>query len=604
MIKGTENIVIGDLISRRVPFFVPKYQRNYAWELDEVDDFIADVSHLYENRIGGQQSSLRHFFGGIVSIDILVPGSMHGRSFELVDGQQRLATFIATISLVIRAFRSIADQATTSGDKATADAASAQAQLTQQNYLMYQEVVNNQIQQKLRVSLSNADSTFFTQLLDGKTVHATRDSHRKLAAAYGRIQEKLLDQVVLSGALTPAQRLSNLLVLQQCLFENCHIIHVYSDDRKEAYRLFRILNDRGRAISDGDKLRSHTLEALEGEPQLQAVAEQQWDDILSLGQSEVDSFLQAFYTAQTGEKAPRRELFDQFVAKLLTPPRSAQHRSYIATRVTQLLTAKGHYLSLVTGEWPYAPTVVSAWKRDRLARLMQVLRHNLCLPLLLAIRETNSEAVFTEVVLLVERFAFRYVNVVAAHHNPPNTVYANSTKAIRANPSTFSVVQLRQDLAGIVQRYAGDAVFESSLFNKLDYTQSNQRRLIKHFLTTVEDHRAWLINEGSGTPSADETRVLDVGTNTIEHIYPQNSQQAFIDQALEPRKQTLPNLTFWAASDNQAAGNLPFDQKRPFYSQSHVGMNRDLAQLPAFDLVAINTRRTELWNAAAKIFRI
>jgi hypothetical protein len=492
VIRGTENIVIGDLISRRVPFFVPKYQRNYAWELDEVDDFIADIAHLYEKRIGGQGGMQSHFFGGIVSIDVLVPGSMHGRSFELVDGQQRMATFLATISLVIRAFKAVAIEAGAAGDQATTAAATAQAQLTEQNYLKYQEVVDNQIQQKLRVSLSKADALFFSQLLDGQVGQATRDSHKKLAAAYARIQDKLLNALVLSGALTPAQKLANLLVLQQCLFEDCHIIHVYSDDRKEAYRLFRILNDRGRAISDGDKLRSHTLEVLEGDTQLQGVAEQQWDDILSLGEAEVDSFLQVYHTAQTGEKAPRRELYDRFVTDLLTPPVQAQQRQYIATRVTLLLKAKAYYLPLAAGEWPFPASAVSAWKRDRLARLMQVLRHNLCLPLLLALRETNGEALFTDVVLLLERFAFRYVSVVAAHHNPPNTVYANNTRSIRANPPTFSVAQLRTELADIVQKYAGDSVFESSLFSKLDYRQSNQRRLIKHFLTTVEDYRAWL----------------------------------------------------------------------------------------------------------------
>jgi hypothetical protein len=80
----------------------------------------------------------------------------------------------------------------------------------------------------------------------------------------------------------------------------------------------------------------------------------------------------------------------------------------------------------------------------------------------------------------IERFAFRYVNVVAAHHNPPNTVYVSNIRAIRAATPTFSVAQLRTDLATITQRYANDTVFETSLINKLDYRQSAQRRLIKH----------------------------------------------------------------------------------------------------------------------------
>lgn len=163
MIKGTENIVIGDLISRRVPFFVPKYQRNYAWDTDEVDDFVGDVNHLYQGRLLGGGARQQHFFGGIVSIDVLTPGSMHGRSFELVDGQQRLATFLLTIALVVRLSRACAGEAAAANDPTTHAAATAQSQLTEQNYLKYQEVVNNQIQHRLRVSLSKADALFFTQ---------------------------------------------------------------------------------------------------------------------------------------------------------------------------------------------------------------------------------------------------------------------------------------------------------------------------------------------------------------------------------------------------------------------------------------------------------
>lgn len=356
---------------------MPKYQRNYAWDLEEVDDFVADVNHLYQRRASAQATAQRHFFGGIVSIDTLVPNSMHGRSFELVDGQQRLATFLVAISLIIRAFRDTAAEATSAGDQTTAASATGQATLTEQGYLKYQEVVNGIIEQKPRVSLSRADTLFFSELLDGRVGQPTRDSHEKLIAARNRIQDKLINGLALAGALTASQKLVNLLMLQQCFFEDCHVIHIYSDDRQEAYRLFRILNDRGRAISDGDKLRSHTLEALEGDTHLQGAVEQQWDDILAMGESEVDGFLQAYFTAQTGEKAPKRELYDRFVADLLTPPVPPQSRQYIATRVCLLQTAKGYYLSLIQGEWPYLAPAVSAWKRDRLARLMQVLRHNL-----------------------------------------------------------------------------------------------------------------------------------------------------------------------------------------------------------------------------------
>jgi hypothetical protein len=605
MIKGTESILIGDLISRRVPFFVPKYQRNYAWASDEVDDFIDDIAHLYDGRTPGQVISQKHFFGGLVSIDTFVPNSMTGRIFELVDGQQRMATFIIVIGLIQRTFLQIAQEATLIGDQATRDSATAQAQLTLQNYLKYQEVVNNNIQYRLRVSLSRVDSLYFQQMIDGIAPAPNRDSHDKLKFAQDRINERLIRGKILVNGVAPDGRLASLLRLQACIFEDCHIIHIYSDDKQEAYRLFRILNDRGRPIGDADKLRSHTLELLEGNQQLQDLVEQQWDEVLSLEQAAVDGFLQAFFTASTGEKPVKRELFDHFVKKIFTPPNNQVNiQQFIASKVGEIQSAKEHYLAISDGEWPYAQPIESAWKRDRLTRLMKVLRHTLCIPLLLAVRSGMNENVFSEVVMLLERFAFRYVSIVGGHHNPPNTAYGNIIKSLRANPAAFSSNVLAVELRNLVQVYAADTVFETNLFNKLDYRQIPQRRLIKHFLTTLEDCRGWIGGGGVGLLIADETRILDVSTNTIEHIYPQNPSAVDIDVQLEPVKQLLANLSFWGSGENQAAGNLPFNAKRPRYNASIISANRDLAQLGVWDFASYSARRVQLWNAAQLVFRI
>lgn len=65
MIKGTENLAVGDLISRRVPFAVPIYQRAYAWEAEEVGDFVSDIGDLFRLRLREQSTDKKeHFFGG------------------------------------------------------------------------------------------------------------------------------------------------------------------------------------------------------------------------------------------------------------------------------------------------------------------------------------------------------------------------------------------------------------------------------------------------------------------------------------------------------------------------------------------------------------
>ncbi len=45
---------------------------------------------------------MKHFFGGLVSVDLFAGNTAAGRIYEVVDGQQRLATFIITIALVVK----------------------------------------------------------------------------------------------------------------------------------------------------------------------------------------------------------------------------------------------------------------------------------------------------------------------------------------------------------------------------------------------------------------------------------------------------------------------------------------------------------------------
>ena len=53
-------VEIGRLFEQNYIFEIPKYQRYYAWEEEQVDDYIHDITSL----IGNPDKD--HFFGGIV----------------------------------------------------------------------------------------------------------------------------------------------------------------------------------------------------------------------------------------------------------------------------------------------------------------------------------------------------------------------------------------------------------------------------------------------------------------------------------------------------------------------------------------------------------
>ena len=76
-------------------FTVPIYQRAYAWEKRQCDDFLRDLKEHPKD------PSKRHFLGTVL-LAAKPPGDFRGR-FDVVDGQQRLttATIFATVAVAV-----------------------------------------------------------------------------------------------------------------------------------------------------------------------------------------------------------------------------------------------------------------------------------------------------------------------------------------------------------------------------------------------------------------------------------------------------------------------------------------------------------------------
>jgi uncharacterized protein with ParB-like and HNH nuclease domain len=163
-----ENLTIGDLFSGRVPFIVEKYQRDYSWDSTEIEDFINDIMKLFLTYDSPKKSKVienpkrkRHFFGGIVSIEKQVPQTSTGRVFEVVDGQQRLATFIISLSLVVKSLNDLSNAADQTGNKLIKKKAKIHADQTDTTLINYLEIEEDEKVPYLRLKMSNRDSVFF-----------------------------------------------------------------------------------------------------------------------------------------------------------------------------------------------------------------------------------------------------------------------------------------------------------------------------------------------------------------------------------------------------------------------------------------------------------
>jgi uncharacterized protein with ParB-like and HNH nuclease domain len=130
------------------------------------------------------------------------------------------------------------------------------------------------------------------------------------------------------------------------------------------------------------------------------------------------------------------------------------------------------FIEISERRWPYQQSTVSDWQQERLQRLIKVLRHTLCIPLLLSAYHCLCENDFVNIVDILERFAFRYITIVGGHAERISSIYYDHAKLIRQAPKEYKVSTLRDELKTVQENYAPDETFESLLTQKLSYHKS------------------------------------------------------------------------------------------------------------------------------------
>jgi hypothetical protein len=140
-------------------FRIPKYQREYAWGKENVDDLFTDVAEALE-------TDTNHYIGTFILSH--VPGAQF---YNLVDGQQRLTTLTML-------FHSLVKQL---------PAADMESRIIRTNQFLVAEG-------KPRLELLGANEAFFRAVLAGEAPKAETSSQRRLSNAYDHIATRVAEQ--------------------------------------------------------------------------------------------------------------------------------------------------------------------------------------------------------------------------------------------------------------------------------------------------------------------------------------------------------------------------------------------------------------------------
>jgi hypothetical protein len=199
-------------------FAVPNYQRAYSWEVEkQVSQFIQDIQ---EHPQGIKQYHFGHF---LFENDRVVDSK-----FWVIDGQQRMTTFF----IFLCALRNVIRESENYSDIGNA---------IDQTYLRNPDV-------DLRMETVDYDSTYFRNvLINGlKDVSETRSRVRISEAYYYFV--KIINQSGVNNAIQ-----------WKDLLENAKVTTDVVDDKSEAVQIFAFQNDRGKHLSNLEKLKAYLM---------------------------------------------------------------------------------------------------------------------------------------------------------------------------------------------------------------------------------------------------------------------------------------------------------------------------------------------------------
>jgi len=595
---------IGKFFHREPMYRIPKYQRSYAWEEPEIKDFLKDLENCFQKRKSG--NPINHFFGGIVSVEKSVTGVVNQHEFELVDGQQRFATIVLLIASLIHKYEELEVSANSAGDTSNERIIQNRIEKLSERYIEYEQEINRQTEVIDVLILSHADKQFFKDILHQNNPGHTRESHLRIKYAYDEIVQKI-DQLV-TGA-TISDKLDDLEHIHLIVDTDFSLIHIVTKDHKEAYRLFQVLNDRGKSLTEGDLLRAKTLEILEGFTTQQDSIKTIWDDILKDPSKLTESYLRWIYASNKGMRAGRNTLFndilDEFYPQHQNLPINNANADEILAKTRQLHAEIQIARRISQGLWPFSPTQrpVTQWDKSRLDLLIRELGLTVTLPILLSTYKLG-ERKFSKMVQVLERFLFRYKVIGNQHIEAAVSKFHDHAVNIRSDSANYNINTLISELQALQNARINDTLFKDNLEN-LNYKLGGGNKPIKYFLMTLEHYKRWFDDGASGEPTCrDKTRIYDFSSTTIEHVYPRNADVTLLDSTLEPHKNSLMNLTFMGPSDNVTGGNDNFITKKPIFESSSISLNKDIGNNTQWTQTELQLRNSKLKDMACKIFKI
>ncbi|MCQ2778081.1 DUF262 domain-containing HNH endonuclease family protein [Helicobacter pylori] len=563
-------------------FEIPSYQRGYAWQERQLKDFWNDLEHV--SKLGDKF----HYMHSLTLGEL--ENEFESSAFEIIDGQQRLATSLILLGLLAK---------------------------TTQNKDPKYSLIN--LEPILSYKYYGLSEAFRAITEEEKDLKAFKTSFyaKNLIDAYAFFKEKISDTSV--GTL---EKMFDALI-KKMLFSVVGL----NDNRIDPFSSFETINNRGKDLSTLElfKNRLHfvahkicdgkKLEKLQQE--INNTYTLIYHDLRQFEDDHLEGFLKHFVAYYYGEKGDFKE-------RLLNTAFDA-HKKYDDLydeyeKINDLLL----HLSYSSKVWYFLHTLDDEELRieitPKMRGLLEKMRHlnalsdNAFLPLLLSLltiqragKSANEQPYTTQelegLLEYLERFGFLIYGVADGKKTAKNEWIELAFKAFRAFRYGEENIVI-EDLPTL----------EKNFFNK---TKNSALELLEEAIHSKKNTEKWyrwgkalnyLLYEYELCHNPETTLNFDSSTESIEHILPQNPDQGYSTKEKSWAKNphivhALGNLLLIPKNANSSLSNKPFEEKRKQYLKGSYS-EKEVAKNASFGVAQIKERSEKLLDFLIARYRI
>ena len=513
---------------------IPRFQREYSWEKKHYKEFLEDM--ISNINIKEDEIEVTQYFMGTM----LFVGDKDKPSKEpvyVVDGQQRLTTVTILFSAIAQIFKKL-------GNSVLANSIF--------EYIMTKNVDGEGIRVLKTVS-SYPYFSFYIQSLDkGDANQPISEEEIKIKETYDffvrNLREDNLRQL-LKKTGKDFSKFSHIALLKAIRDQvlAATVIEIITEDKKEANRLFEILNSKGKGLSNIDMIKNKIFEELNTvEPA--DFASEKWkniNNILSCCNEGIGfaTFLRHYFSSKY-KSVSKANLYDKFKELIKAP----EYKDFLKDLEDNAII----YKKIVSPQrQDYDNRKEYFWLVQTLDVFNKVFNIvNIRVPFLSLLeakeRDVITTRVFKNIVLYIENFHFAYTAVLSKGTNRVENHYSTFAIKLRKsrskNETSKIVDELKRNLESLFPTYNDfQTKFVTLIFSKKDNPSNMKTKYAINRLNCYFEHSELFDERGS-----------------VEHILPEN----------EGLSLNIGNLILLENNLNVEAGNGDYKSKKPIYSKS------------------------------------